>query len=1014
MNLAEFSIRKKVITLTLTVVLVGGGLIAYHNLGRLEDPEFTIKDALVITAYPGATAREVEQEVSDEIEKAAQQLGQLERVTSRSERGLSTVTVSIKDKYDKSSLPQVWDELRRKVNDARQNLPPGAAEPMVVDDYGDVYGVFFAITGEGYSYEEIRRYAEFLQRELLLVQDVKRITLYGVRPEVIYVEMSRSKMSQFGISPEQIYRTLQDRNLVGDAGRVKVGPEYLAIETTGAIASVEEIGDTLLTRAGAGPLVYLKDVATIRRGYKEPPDTIFRQNGLQAIGLAISTVEGGNVVTMGEALEARLRELEAQRPVGMEFGIVALQSKAVTEAVNGFVVNLIEAIVIVIVVLLLFMGLRCGLIIGAILLITICGTFIVMQAWNILLERISLGALIIALGMLVDNAIVITEGMLIRIQQGEDRLEAAKKVVAQNLMPLLGATLVAVTAFAAIGTSQDSSGEYCRSLFLVLLISLLMSWLTAVTITPLFCYLFLKAKSAAASADPYGGTIYRGYRGLLSTALRFRWLTMLILAGLLGAAVFGFGFVESSFFPDSTRPQMMVDVFFPPGADIRKTAEKVQTMEQHVAGVEGVTGVTSFIGQGGPRFLLTYGPERPDPSYAQLLLDLGDYHQADTIKPKLEEYFQQTWPDAIVGVKKFVNGPSSGGRIQVRFSGPDGEVLRRLGDQAMAILHQADAVTVRTDWREKVKVLQVEMNETTARRAGITRADINRAIEENFDGVTTGLYREGDQLLPIIARAPQIERQDVAAISDLQVWSPAAGRMIPIRQVVNRFVTAWDDDIRMRRNRRPTLTVMADPKSGPASVLWQAVAPQIEAIELPAGYMMEWGGEYEDSAKAQQALAAKLPLFLAGMVLICIFLFNGLRQPLIIWLCVPLAIIGVTAGLLLTGQPFGFMALLGLLSLSGMLIKNAIVLLDEIGMQIAEGKAGLAAIKDSAVGRMRPVMMAAATTVLGMMPLIFDAFYVAMAVTIMFGLAFATALTLLVVPVLYSIFFRIKTGATHE
>lgn len=1010
MNLAEFSIRKKVITLTLTVVLVGGGLIAYHNLGRLEDPEFTIKDALVITAYPGATAREVEQEVSDEIEKAAQQLGQLERVTSRSERGLSTVTVSIKDKYDKSSLPQVWDELRRKVNDARQNLPPGSAEPMVVDDYGDVYGVFFAITGEGYSYEEIRRYAEFLQRELLLVQDVKRITLYGVVPEMIYVEMSRSKMSQFGISPEQIYRTLQDRNLVGDAGRVKVGPEYLAIETTGAAVSVEELGDTLLSRAGAGPLVYLKDVATIRRGYQEPPDTIFRQNGRRAIGLAISTVEGGNVVTMGEALEQRLAELEAQRPVGMEFGIVALQSKAVTEAVNGFVVNLLEAIVIVIVVLLLFMGLRCGLIIGAILLITICGTFIVMQAWNILLERISLGALIIALGMLVDNAIVITEGMLIRIQQGEDRLDAAKKVVAQNLMPLLGATLVAVTAFAAIGTSQDSSGEYCRSLFLVLLISLLMSWLTAVTITPLFCYLFLKPKPAA-SADPYGGTIYRGYRGLLRSALRFRWLTMLILAGLLGLAVFGFGFVESSFFPDSTRPQMMVDVYLPPGTDIRQTAEKVQAMEQHVAGVEGVTGVTSFVGQGGPRFLLTYGPARPDPSYAQLLLDLSDYHQADTLKPILEEYFDAHWPDAVVGVNKFVNGPGTSGRIQVRFSGPDGEVLRRLGDEAMAILRRAGAVTVRTDWRDKVKVLQADMNETTARRAGIVRADINRAIEENFQGVTTGVFREGDRLLPILARAPQGERQDVAAIADLQVWSPAAGRMIPIRQVVNGFAMAWDDYIRMRRDRRPTLTVLADQKSGPASVLWAAVAPQIEAIDLPEGYMMEWGGEHEDSAKAQEALAAKLPLFLAGMVLICIFLFNALRQPLIIWLCVPLAIIGVTAGLLLTGQPFGFMALLGLLSLSGMLIKNAIVLLDEIDMQIAEGKAGLAAIMDSAVGRMRPVMMAAATTVLGMMPLIFDAFYVAMAVTIMFGLAFATALTLLVVPVLYSIFFRIRTGA---
>ena len=1030
MNLAEVSIQKKTITLVMMLLMFVGGAIAYRTLSRLEDPEFTIKDALVITPYSGASAREVEEEVTNEIEKAVQQLGQLERVTSKSERGLSTVTVTIKDKYDRYSLPQVWDELRRKVNDAQKNLPPGAGPSLVVDDYGDVYGLFFAVTGDGYTYEEIRRYVDMLRRELLVIQDVKKVELYALQSEAVYVEISRQKMKSLGVSQEHIYTLLSSRNLVADGGRVQVGSEYIPIRVTGEYTSVEEIGELLISGGVSSRVVYLKDVATIRRGYVEPPTERLRFDGKPAIGLAISTVLGGNVVTMGEAIEKRLSELESQRPVGMETGVIAYQSAAVTKAVNGFVINLIEAVTIVIVVLLIFMGLRSGLIIGTVLLLTICATLVVMKAYEITLERISLGALIIALGMLVDNAIVITEGILIKIQTGTDRLKAAKDTVAQSMTPLLGATLVAIIAFAAIGLSQDSTGEYCRSLFYVLLISLMMSWVTAVTVTPLLCYTFLKRRAKAGesggdqSGDPYKGKFYGLYRSLLSGCIRFRWITVGVMLGLLGLAVFAFGYVEQSFFPNSTRPQFMVDVWAPKGTYIEDTRKTVEDIEKHIMGLDHVTHVGSCIGKGAVRFILVYAPEKTDSGYAQLLVEVDDYRVIDKIKEPLQRHLDETYPDAVCLVKKFLLGPGEGGKIQVRFRGPDPEVLRRLSEKCEAIMHSdGGAVGVRNDWREKVKVVRADLREAQMQRAGITRPQVAQVLAAGFEGETVGIYRERNRLLPIIARAPQAERSDVRSISDLQIWSPTARKIIPLTQVVTgRFQTVWENPIIQRRNRVPTITVHCDQMSGNASVLFSRIAPKIDKMfeeyvneykatsTAPGIFTLEWGGEHEDSGDAQAALASSIPLFFILMVLIVIFLFNSIRQPLIIWCCVPLAIIGMTAGLLLTSQPFGFMAMLGLLSLSGMLIKNAIVLIDQINLEIRQGKDSYRAIIDSGVSRTRPVMMAAITTVMGMTPLVLDAFYVSMAVSIMFGLAFAAVLTLLIVPVLYAMFFRIRWG----
>ncbi|MBN1908464.1 MAG: efflux RND transporter permease subunit, partial [Pirellulales bacterium] len=603
MNPAEFSIRNKTILWVAIVLVIVAGSVSYERLGRLEDPEFTIKDALVITPYPGASAAEVEQEVTNAIETAVQELGQLKRIRSKSDRGLSTVTVTIKDKYGKHALPQVWDELRRKVASAK--LPPGAGPSIVNDDYGDVYGIFLAVTGEGEGYTpaEVKRYVDLLRRELLLVQDVKRVELFGVQDEAIYVEIAREKMAQLGIPPEAIFKTLAEKNLVTDAGKVRVGSRYIAIQPTGDLTSAQEIENVLIGSPTSGRLIRLGDIATVARGYVEPPRTILTYDGKPAIGLGISTVQGGNVVTMGEAVQKRLDELEAECPFGVKLNTIAMQPDTVKEAVNGFVVNLLEAVAIVIVVLLIFMGVRSGLLIGAVLFLTICGTFIVMDAMGIMLERISLGALIIALGMLVDNAIVVTEGMLIKIEQGEDRIKAAREVVSQQALPLLGATVVAVTAFGAIGLSQDNTGEFCRSLFTVLLISLMLSWVTAVTVTPLFCYLFLKPKAQGdADADPYAGRIFRLYKGFLLWCLRWRWLTAAVAAGLLAAAVYGFGFLENSFFPASTRPQFMVDVWLPKGTDIRDTRRKAEEIEEYIRNValpdghKPVENVSAFIG----------------------------------------------------------------------------------------------------------------------------------------------------------------------------------------------------------------------------------------------------------------------------------------------------------------------------------------------------------------------------------------------------------------------------------
>ena len=1028
MNPGEFSVKNNRMVLMAMAMAIVGGLIAYLNMGRLEDPEFTIKTALIITPYPGASAEEVAQEVSNPIESACQRLGQLDYVTSESTRGRSLVSVRIKARYDKNSLPQVWDELRRKVADVQSQLPPAVrGQSMVIDDFGDVYGIFLAVTGEGFSYPEQRRYVEFLRRELLQVPGVKSIALFGEQREVVFLEISRQRLAQLRLNEELIYSKLQERNIAADGGRIRVGDEHIPLDPTGAFASADDMLELVIGSDQTGRQLRLRDIATVQRGDQDPPRRLLRYDGKLAIGLGISTVPGGNVVKMGQAIRQKLDQIKSNQPIGMEIGEINFQPEAVAQATSEFMFNLGKAVTIVFVVLIFTMGRKTGLIIGLVLFITIMATFLVMyMKGDLLMERISLGALIIALCMLTDNAIIVIEGIKVGIESGRKKIEVVREVVAENQWPLFGATAIGVIAFAAIGLSQDSTGEYTNSLFWVILIALSLSWVSSVTVTPVLSYMMFKpvaGSGASESSDPYKGLAFRIYRKLLILALRFRWAVVILCLLAFVAAGFGFRKVDQSFFPPATRPQFMVDVFLPASTHIRQTEAVAGDIQRYIQSQPHVTHVTSFVGGGGLRFLLVYSPENENPAYVQFLVDVDDSRKIQGLVTGIQKELDENYPNANAIAKKFLLGPGDGGRIQIRFSGPDSAKLRELGDQAMKVLEDyGQALCIRSDWRERVKAIRPEVLDLQARRNGITRVEVARALESSFEGRAVGFYREpGDagagifpqetRLLPIIARPPLSERQDVGAINSLQIWSPVAGRMIPLNQVTARSEVVWEDPIVVRRDRFPTLTVHADPRSGLPSQLRDRVKTKIEQIELPPGYALQWGGEYEDSGRARAALAEPLPYVLALMVFIVVCLFNSFRTTLLIWLIIPMVIIAVTSGLLLTRMPFGFMALLGVLALGGELIKNQIVVLSKVLTLIGKGTPPYQALLDAGTTKMRPVCMVVLTTVLGMIPLVTDPFFGSMAVCIMFGLSFAAVLSLIVTPVLYAIFFRIKETA---
>ncbi|EJS2607607.1 efflux RND transporter permease subunit VmeI [Vibrio alginolyticus] len=1014
-GIAAYFIRNRVISWMVALIFLIGGIAAFFGLGRLEDPAFTIKDAMVVTSYPGATPQQVEEEVTYPIEKAIQQLTYVDEVNSISSRGLSQITVTMKNNYGPDDLPQIWDELRRKVNDLKGTLPPGVNEPQVIDDFGDVYGILLAVTGDGYSYKELLDYVDYLRRELELVDGVSKVSVSGQQQEQVFIEVSMKKLSSIGLAPDTVFNLLSTQNVVSDAGAIRIGDEYIRIQPTGEFQSVEELGDLLITESGAQGLIFLKDVAEIKRGYVEVPSNIINFNGSLALNVGVSFAEGVNVVEVGKAFDHRLAELKYQQPVGIEISEIYSQPKEVDKSVSGFVVSLAQAVGIVIIVLLFFMGLRSGLLIGLILLLTVLGTFIFMKYLAIDLQRISLGALVIALGMLVDNAIVVVEGILIGTQKGRTRLQAATDIVTQTKWPLLGATVIAVTAFAPIGLSEDSTGEYCGTLFTVLLISLMLSWFTAISLTPFFADIFFKGQKIKQGEgeenDPYNGVIFVIYKKFLQFCMRRAWFTVVVLIAGLAASVYGFTFVKQAFFPSSTTPIFQLDVWMPEGTDIRATNTTLKELESWLAKQEHVDHITTTAGKGLQRFMLTYAPEKSYAAYGEITTRMENYDALKPLMAKFREYLKANYPEINYKLKQIELGPGGGAKIEARIIGSDPTVLRTIAAQVKDIMYaDPQATNIRHDWRERTQVLEPQFNESQARRYGITKSDVDDFLSMSFSGMTIGLYRDGTTLMPIVARLPEDERIDIRNIEGMKIWSPAQSEFIPLQQVTMGYDMRWEDPIIVRKNRKRMLTVMADPDilgEETASTLQKRLQPQIEAIQLPPGYSLEWGGEYESSGDAQESLFTTMPMGYLFMFLITVFLFNSIKEPLIVWLTVPLALIGVTTGLLALNTPFGFMALLGFLSLSGMVLKNGIVLLDQIEIEMKSGKEAYDAVVDAAVSRVRPVCMAAITTILGMIPLLPDIFFKPMAVTIMFGLGFATVLTLIVVPVLYRLFHKV-------
>ncbi|MBE4464095.1 multidrug efflux RND transporter permease subunit VmeV [Vibrio parahaemolyticus] len=1015
MNIAEYSIKNKVISWLFIVILAIGGVTSFLELGRLEDPAFTIKDALIVATYPGATSKEVEEELTYPLEKEIRKLPYIDRITSTSSNGMSQIMVSMKMDYGPDELPQIWDEMRRKINDLQPTLPQGVQSLQIIDDFGDVYGVMLMLTGDDYDYVELKRYADHLRREIELVDGVGKVDIAGDQQEMLFVEISLDRLASLNLDMNVVSGLLNQQNNVVSAGEVMVNGESLVIRPSGTLNTVQALENLIIHGRDTGNLIRLKDVATITRSIQEKPGNMILFNGKKAINIGISFASGVNVVEVGERLNAELSSLESIKPAGLDMSYFYNQAQEVDDSVKAFVISLAEAVAIVIIVLLFTMGLRSGVIIGVVLLLTVFGTFILMNYNNIELHRISLGALIIALGMLVDNAIVVVEGILVGLKKGRTKVQAAVDIVKQTQWPLLGATVIAITAFAPIGLSQDATGEFMGSLFWVLCFSLFLSWVTAITLTPFLADLLLKEEEKDTNGedeDPYKGWLFVVFGALLKFSLRFRWMTVAAMVALLVGAVIAFGNVKQQFFPPSNTPMFYVDMWMPEGTDIRQTIKQAEKVESYIRQQDDIDFVSVSIGQGLQRFALTYQPEKSYEAYAQFQVRTTDRDNMFKLLHKLDDNLAKTFDEPTFQFKLMEFGPSPASKIEARITGPDPKVLRELAVQVEDILHtDPGARNIRHDWRERTKELVPVFNESKARRLGISKEDLSSTLQMAFGGSTFGVLRDGTHTLPIMMRLPEAERVDFESLQNVKIWSPSLQTYIPVDQIIDGVELDWSEPLIQRRDRKRTLTVLADHdvlSDDTAASLFARVQPKVMALHIPEGYEITWGGEYESSKDAQEGLFGSLPMGYLLMFIITILLFNSIKKPLVIWFTVPLSIIGVAFGLLTTNMPFSFTAFLGLLSLSGMILKNGIVLLDQINLELESGKDPYLAIVDSAISRVRPVSMAALTTILGMIPLVFDAFFGSMAITIMAGLGFATVLTLIVVPVMFAILFRIK------
>ncbi len=1023
MSLAALSIEKRAVAYFGVLLIIVGGVFCYFQLGQLEDPEFSVKTAVITTTYPGASAQQVELEVTDRIETKLQEMTELKNVYSNSRPGLSIIKVDIKSNYWSDRLPQVWDVLRKKVADVQPTLPSGAGKPVVGDDFGNVYGFLLAVSSDGFSYAELEKYVKDMRKELSVVKGVARVDFWGVQEKRVYLEVSSAQLAELNLTPAQIIDTLQGQNLVVDAGEVDYLTQRMRISPTGEFGSPEEIGDLAIAGVvdGRDEIIRIRDFATVHTGYIDPPSHMLRHNGRQAIALAIAPSAGENVVEVGKRIDRRINQLLAELPIGINVERISWQSDQVAESIRSFMVSLIEAVAIVLALLAITMGIRPGIIIGISgLVFPILGTFIVMAIMGIDLHRISLGALIIAMGMMVDNAIVVTDGIMVRISQGMDRKKAAIEAASGPSIPLLGATVVACMAFFPIFASSYDTGEYAGSLFTVVAISLLLSWLFCQTIAPLLCIAMLPApKQSGTTAEPYQSKFYQLFRGLLRWTIRFRILFLGSMVALLLVAVVGFRWVPQLYFPDSSRLQVMIDYWAPEGTRIQQTSLDVQRIEDFVQQHDATASVSTFIGKGPPRFYLPVSAEDPYSSYAQIIINTNSLSGVNELVADTDAWVQENVPEAMVRVRKYAVGAFDDWKVEARFSGPanaDPDVLRQLAEKGANILRDTpSAKEVRVNWREPVQVLSPQFNEERARWSGISREDLSRAMLRATDGVVVGQYRQEDDIVPIVARNIESEREQAAtSLDELLITPKFATHAVPASQVIDGVEVTWENPLIWRWDRRRAITVQCSPNNVTAPTLRNEVLAKLEAIELPPGYRLDWDGEYLSAKQSQEALVPGIVPAFVVMLFILVTLFNGFRPMMICIGVIPFVIIGITGGLLLTNTPFGFIALLGAMSLSGMMIKNVVVLLDEVNANLGKGLTPYHAVVEAAVSRLNPVVNAAGTTVLGVLPMLQDVFWVALAVTIFFGLIVGTLLTMVMVPTLYALLYGIAVPRSEQ
>ena len=1020
MSITQAAIEKNRITAVALLVIFFAGVGAYRNMPQREDPGFVIRVALVITYFPGASPERVEQLVTDRLEKAIQEIPELDFLSSESKTGVSLIYVNVLERY--RQMRPIWDDLRRKVERVRPDLPDGVIGPIVNDEFGEVFGIIVALTGEGYTYAELKKIADDVRNELLLIDETAKVEIQGAQEERVFVEYNNARLAEFGLSPMQLAQILDTHNIIIPGGDITTADERIVLEPTGSFESVDDLRRSVIKVPGRQDLLYLEDLASVFRGYIDPPESMMRYRGMPCLGLAVSLREGGNILALGGKVKETIGRLQEVYPIGIEFDIVAFQPEHVAKKVSSFLANLLQAVVIVLVVMLVTLGVRTGLVVASLIPMAMIMSLLIMSFLKIGIDQMSLAALIIALGMLVDNAIVMSESILVQISEGKSPVRAAIDSGSELRIPLLTSSLTTAAAFLPIYLAESSTGEYTAPLFKVVTIALLSSWVLSLTMTPLLCVTFLKGGKNP-EGKVYDTAFYRTYRMLLLLGLRHRVLAIgLILAAFL-VALQGFRLIPNIFFPPNDKAILKAEFELPMGTPIENTRDLVRKIEAFMEEeltvgperMEGIVDWATFIGQGAPRFVLNFNPEQARPEYAVMIVNATSVRAIEeTVIPRMESFCFENFPDLYSTIVLLPTGPPPSAPVEVRISGRDPDILFAVADQVRSRLASIHGTkNIRDDWGLRTKKLRVNVDQPRVRRAGLTNADVAVSLQTLLSGYESTQFREEDEVIPIVLRSEEADRRDIGKLETLNIYSQSTGQSVPLKQVADVEVV-WQPSKILRRDRLKTVTVSCDIGSNTTPI---AVSNEVDAWlreesrGWEAGYKYQLGGELEKSVQANRSIAEKLPVAGFIILLLLVVQFNSVRRPLIILLTIPLGLIGVVVGLLVAQSYFGFMTLLGIISLSGIVINNAIVLLDRIRLEIEEhGLEPPQAVIESAQRRLRPILLTTFTTVGGLMPLWLGGgpMWEPMAIAIIFGLLFATVLTLGIVPVLYSLFFRVN------